>query len=115
MASPAPLVCQRIREYREQRRPKTSQEDIARGLGMSLAGYRKWETATEPSEKKLRRLARYYQSLGDELREDYFIRFAGESEEQWDRRLETEVGSLRDVVEDLVLRLSELEAQAEDR
>lgn len=113
MASTTPLVCQRIREYREQRWPRTSQEDVARGLGLSLSGYRKWENRTEPRERDRRRLALYYQSLGDDIPEDFFIRYVGERTER--EALADLLQPLRDEVAALADRLRELEGQLADR
>ena len=60
-------MCRRIREARETI-AEISQEEAARRLGLSLKGYRAYETFRKPSPRRLREIAAAFG-----LNDDYFL------------------------------------------
>ena len=84
-----PDLCQLIRAERE--KAGLSQEELARKLDMSLAGYRLYERFREPKPPRLRQIA-----LALRLPEDYFMRGGLDTE-----TIEERVAELADKIEAL--------------
>lgn len=92
-AAEPPQLCRRIRRARV-RLAAISQEEAARRLGLSLKGYRAYETFREPSIRRLRQIARVFG-----LDEDYFIRGEDEPEPdaaRFEQRIQAELLRIKD-------------------
>jgi transcriptional regulator with XRE-family HTH domain len=63
-----PTICERIRRARREIL-RISQEEAARRIGMSVKGYRAYETFREPSFARLRQIATAF-----DIDETYFLR-----------------------------------------
>ena len=89
-AEPPPL-CRLIREART-RVALISQEEAARRLGLSLKGYRAYETFREPSVRRLRQIAGAFG-----LDEEHFFRGAGGTigAVPFERRVDAELQLIR--------------------